>query len=278
VRGVARTGALASWRSLSLLALAPSACGGGAPLLHPARTLPSGDVRAAAGLSANFALGGFADATRDAVHDATTNPGAGGAPGTDATFARGALVEASVGAGVAPFAGARVGVGWHSDGGLSYTGRGVRADLRRSFDLSGTWSLSVGAGGSATLYGHQQGGDLPGVDLAGLHGWGADVPVLVGYQSTADLYLVWVGARAGWEHVDIGAPASATPIGGSPIALSATRFWGGPLLGFAVGFHHLHVALELDASYATVSGDYGGLHVEVGGLAVAPASALWWRF
>ncbi len=263
--------------ALTAASPALAACGGGLPLLHPARTLPAGEVRAAAGLSANFALGGFASATRDATAEAS-NPNAPGAPGSDPTYAKGALVAASVGAGVAPFAAARVGIGGQAEGGLAYTGRGVRADLRRSFYLTEKWSLSLGAGGSAVLYGHQEEGTLPNVDLGSLHGWGADVPVLVGYESAGDLYMLWVGARGGWEHVDISPAASATPIGSSPIALSATRFWGGPLLGVAVGFRHLHVAVELDTSYATVSGDYNGSHVQVGGISVAPASALWWRF
>lgn len=263
---------------LAALSLALAACGGGLPLLHPARTLPAGEVRAAAGLSANFSLGGFASATRDATADAASHANAPGAPGSDPTYAKGALVAASVGAGVAPFAAARVGVGAQAEGGLAYTGRGVRADVRRSFYLNEAWTLSLGAGGSAVLYGHQEEGTLPDVDLGSLHGWGADVPVLVGYESSGDTYMLWLGARGGWEHVDISPAASATPIGAAPIALSATRFWGGPLVGLAVGFRHVHVALELDTSCATVSGDYNGSHVQVGGLSIAPASALWWRF
>jgi hypothetical protein len=253
-------------------------CGGGSPLLHPARTLPAGDVRAAAGLSSTFALAGFADATRDAVREASSNTAVPGPPGTDPTYSKGAAVAASIGAGVAPFVGARVGIGWRSEGGLAYTGRGVRADVRRSFDLSETWTLSVGAGGSAVLYGHQDGGQLPNVDLDGLHGWGADLPILVGYQSSGDLYMLWMGIRGGWEHVDIGAPASSTAIGPIPFTLSADRFWGGPLIGIAVGFRHLHVAIELDSSFATLSADYNGSHVQVAGAALTPASALWWHF
>jgi hypothetical protein len=253
-------------------------CGGGSPLLHPARTLTAGDVRAAAGLSSTFSLGGFSDATRDAVREAGSNAAVPGPPGSDPTYSKGAAVAASLGAGVAPFVSARVGIGWQSDGGLAYTGRAIRADFRRSFDLSDTWALSVGAGGSAVLYGHQDGGALPNVDLDGLHGWGADIPVLIGYQSSGDLYMLWIGARGGWEHVDISAPASSNAIGPLPYPLSADRFWAGPLLGFAVGFRHLHVAVELDSAFASISADYNGSHVQVGGAALTPATALWWKF
>src|SRR5580693_527534 len=75
-------------------------CGGGMPLLQPARTLPSGDVRAIAGFGGNVALGGLSTAIRNA-----TNEGAGRstAPARgDTTYAEGALAAASVGPGLAP--------------------------------------------------------------------------------------------------------------------------------------------------------------------------------
>jgi hypothetical protein len=45
-----------------------------------------------------------------------------------------------------------------------------------------------------------------------------------------------------------------------------------------VGFRHVHVAMELDVAYATISGSYNQTSVTVGGLTVAPATALWWDF
>ncbi len=254
-------------------------CGGGMPLLHPAPTLPAGDVRAFAGFSGNVALGGFSSAMRNAASDAASRSTA---PATgDTTFAEGALVAASVGPGLAPIGGARVGIGAQAEGGLASTGRAVRADVRRSFALSRTWALSVGAGGSAALYGRDQAGSLPFVDLGRLHGWGADVPVLVGYESDGDLYMLWAGARGGWEHVNIEALTSepgSGQFGVPPVPLAATRFWGGGLLGAAVGFRHVHVAMEIDVSYASVTGDYNGTYARIAGLTLAPASALWWQF
>src|SRR5258708_1342609 len=120
-----------------VVALALSGCGGGLPLLHPAHTLSRGEVRAGAGFSANAATGGLSTAVRDATNEArrTASPGEA-PPGTDATYAKGAIVVASVAPGLAPIVGARVGVGAQSEGGLTYTGRSIRADLRRSFYLS----------------------------------------------------------------------------------------------------------------------------------------------
>jgi hypothetical protein len=235
-------------------------------------------VRAAAGFSGNVAVGSTASAMRNAESD----PNGGSAPaGADPTFAKGALVVAAIAPGLAPFGGARVGIGWQSEGGLTYTGRALRVDLRHSLDLSTHWSISIGLGGSAALYGHQEGSALPDVSLNQLHGWGADVPALLGYESEAGLYMVWFGVRGGGEHVEISdvtsVPKSQT-LGTPPVDLSATRFWGGPLLGLAVGFRHLHVAFEIDAAYATVAGDYNQTRVTVAGLSLAPATALWWRF
>jgi hypothetical protein len=264
------------------IAVFASGCGGGLPLLHPARTLPRGEVRASGGFSGTVAVGSLSSAVRAAESD----PNGGGVTG-DTTYAKGALVVASVAPGLSPVVGARVGVGWESEGGLAYTGRAIRADMRRSFDLSEHWSLSIGVGGSAALYGDQssglyQGGStLAGVSTNQLHGWGADVPLMVGYGSTGDIYMVWIGARAGGEHIDISDLTSepkAVTLGSPPIGLSATRYWGGGLVGLAVGFRHLHVALELDASYATITGQYGGTQVTVAGVSLAPATALWWRF
>jgi hypothetical protein len=257
------------------------ACGGGLPLLHPARTLETGEVRVAAGFSGNVATGDFAAALQSAQNEAAATAGAPGPPATDATYAKGALVAASVAPGLAPVAGARVGIGGRFEGGVTYTGRALRADLRRSFDLTDRLALSIGAGGTAALYGHQEGTSLPNVDLGQLHGWGADVPVLLGYASEGDLYLLWIGGRAGWEHIDISEVRSepkAVTFGEPPIPLSATRVWGGGLVGFAIGFRHLHVAMELDVSYANVTGDYGDTHAQLAGWTVSPATAAWWRF
>lgn len=256
-------------------------CAGGMPLLHPAQTLPAGEVRAVAGFSGNIAATGLAEAIRDASNEASANPNAAGMSGSDPTYARGALVAASVAPGLAPVGGARVGIGSQAEGGLVYSGRAVRADIRRSFEISPNWAVSVGAGGSSALYGRQSGAPLPNVDLSQLHGWGADLPILVGYESEGGLYMLWVGARGGWEHVDISqvrSEAKSVTLGIPPVSLSATRWWGGGLLGVATGFRHVHVSMEIDVSYQALSGDFAGTHAEVAGLNLTPGAALWWHF
>ena len=252
-------------------------CGGGAPLLHPARTLKSGDVRAAGGLSAHVVPGSLGDDVRRA-REIAARDGSGSTAPQD--YAKGALVAASVAPGLAPFVGARVGVGNAFEGGIAYTGRGLRIDMRRSFD-DGPYSLSLGIGGSAALYGRQQGSDLPNVDLGSLHGYGADVPVLFGWQSLSGLYTLWAGPRAGFEYIvieSVSTEPKTVTIGTPPIRLDATRFHAGGVLGIATGFNHVHVALEAGVAYQVVNGTYNATEVTVRGLTITPASAVWWTF
>lgn len=260
------------------LALASAGCGGGSPLLHPARTLPLGDVRAAGGVSANVAAGSLGDDLRIAKDLASRDATQPGSPGSSPEYAKGALVAASIAPGVAPFVGMRVGIGDQFEAGLAYTGRTARLDVRRSFD-DGPWSLSIGVGGTGVLAGREQETQLPNVDLKSMRGYGADVPLLVGWESDGGLYKVWGGARGGFEHAFIEAvtsePSSAAI---EPIHLSGWRYYGGGVVGVAAGFNHVHVALELSAAYQTVVGSYNDTDVTVRGFTLSPATALWWSF
>ncbi len=271
---------LATSVAIAAAASALAGCGGGAPLLHPARTLPTGDIRVASGVSANIAVGSLGEDLRTARDISAKDPQAPGPPGSNAQYARGALVAAAIAPGLAPYVGARVGVGNQYEGGLTYTGRSVRADMRRSFD-DGKVSLSIGLGVNATLYGRQQANELRNVDLAALRGYGGDIPILVGWESNGGIYKVWGGARGGYEH-DVVELLTSEPkgvtIGTAPLNLEADRFWGGAVVGVATGFNHVHVALELSAAYTVVRGSYNDNKVTVNGITLAPATALWWAF
>jgi hypothetical protein len=265
---------------LGLLVLNSLGCGGGVPLLHEARTLALGDVRVAGGLSANVPIGSTASAITAARNDAAINPNP--APGTDATLAKGALALAAVTPGIAPVIAARVGVGARVEGGLTYTGRAARIDLRRSFDYGQT-SLSVGVGITAVFYDSHvtsEQAQLASVDLSSLHGYGADVPLLLGWRSRGGVYMAWGGLRAGWEHDQISTLTSepVPMLPGEPPGLSATRLYGGAVAGVAAGFRHIHAALEIDVSYQSISGAFEANQVTVSGLSAAPAGALWWTF
>src|SRR5579862_2946008 len=95
-------------KALRLLRFAPfvplAACAGGGPLLHPAKTLGAGEVRALGGLSGEAVAGGFSGAIRAAQAEAS----ASNAQPTDVGFAKGALVAAAINPGIAPVVAARV--------------------------------------------------------------------------------------------------------------------------------------------------------------------------
>jgi hypothetical protein len=261
-------------------------CGGATPLLHPAQVLPAGDVRAMGGIAARAVVGNLGDSLRDATNEAANAKALGQDPcagSCSSTYAAGALVAAAMAPDLSPVAGARVGVGADFEGGIMYTGRGARLDLRRAFALGkrpSAWALSVGLGLDAAFSG-RQGTSLPDVDNANLFGFGGDLPVLFGYKSTAGLYYAWIGARFGYEHDTIQPRnTEAVPPGGQSTApqLVGDRFAVGGLLGLAIGFRHVHVALELEADYALVTGSFGGTSAKVEGLSLTPASAVWVDF
>lgn len=257
-------------------------CGGAMPLLHPAQVLPTGEVRGQAGIAARAVVGDLGDKLRDATNAAAAASAQGSSPVIDTTYAQGALSAAAMGPDISPVAGARVGVGSGFEGGLMYTGRGARADLRRAFNLGKTQAiaLSIGLGLDATFAGRQN-NSLSGVDDANLFGFGADLPVLLGYRSTAGLYYAWIGARVSYEHDTI-QPRNSEQVPpqdqGTAPQLSGDRWAVGGLVGLATGFRHVHVAIELEADYANVTGSFGGISAKVEGLSLTPATALWWDF
>lgn len=255
-------------------------CAGSAPLLHPAHTLPKGDISGTFGISTNFAVGEVSDAIAVARDQAVRSPEVPGPPGTNPTYAKGAISLAAIAPGMSPVVGARVGLGNNFEGGLVYTGRGARIDGRRSFDLGSDFAFSIGLGFSSAFYGRQPNTGLPNVDLEALRGIGADVPLLFGWKSQSELVMAWFGARGGIEYDTLEVLSSEPKTFGptSPLQLSATRVFGGGVVGFATGFKRVHVALEVSAYYQSVSGTYNANSVSLSGLTLSPASALIFSF
>lgn len=230
-------------------------------------------------MSAQFAVGEFSTVSANARAEASRAPVTEGIPQTDTAYAQGALVAASVAPGMAPFVAARVGLGFQFEGGLTYTGRAARVDARRSFALSEETDLSLGLGLSAPLLGRES-GSLPNVDLSKLRGYGADIPLLVGWESLAGLYKVWGGVRGEYEHVSLD-DVTSDPIPGAPsqtIPLRGDRIGAMGVVGLSVGFRFIHVALEFDAGYAYIHGTFNGTSASVSGLVLSPGAAIGWDF
>lgn len=277
--------------ALSLLgACSVVACGGGAPLLHPAHTLPDGDVSFAAGSSGRFALGGLRDAER-ALDDAAAVPGGATSDAARDGFIKGALVRASVAPGVAPFVAARVGLGHHNEAGISYTGRGFRIDGRHALEWQ-TLALSFGLGAHAVLSrpGNQPDERVSSGADSGLRtftvtssgGYGVELPVVFGYRSDADVVKAWIGARAGLERASFDVSVVEAPDLALGTNTHATRYWGGGLVGFSVGLAPIEVRVEMNAAYESARGEIrlnaGDLSGSVAGWSLTPAMAISAKF
>jgi hypothetical protein len=265
---------------LALAAVLPG-CGGGAALLHPARVLGPGNVAAGAGVGGQFVV----------------DQSAPTAPSPEQQFLERAASSFAFSPGLSPWVGASVGIAGQNEAGLTYTGRSLRLEGRHSFG-SDAVTTSIGAGASAVL--SHPGSAGPTAPMAGRFegtvddataaGFGFDAPALIGWRSTASIVEVWAGVRAGMERV-----SGDVALGGaSPHAsadLTATRWYGGGLLGFAVGFRPVWVAFEVDVAYqhlsarASFPGGGGAATAAPGqdtgtvtGVTAAPAGALIVKF
>lgn len=239
---------------LSLAGLAgasSSGCAGATPLLHPAHTLPPGNVAAGVGVVGNVAALDLEPAANDKSVEI--------------------LEDFSVAPGVGPWVAARVGLPAESELGLTYAGRTIRLDARHAFRVGDEIYLSLGAGASGLI--PRERGD----DLGSVHGGGGDLPLILGWRSDAELYSVWGGPRAGFSILrgDIaGSELSETADPDSLIPFSGKDVWVGGLLGAKVGFRTFHVAIEVDVAYHLADGTFGELEGAIGQLTITPSGAL----
>jgi hypothetical protein len=173
--------------------------------------------------------------------------------------------------GLAPWVAGRIGIKGSNEAGLTYAGRAIRLDGRHAFPLGEKTALSVGLGGSGIIA-SQPGGEP---DNRSVYGGGLDIPVLIGYTSTADLYSFWAGPRGGFEILSGGLLNAPNP--GAPVVeeeVGARHVYVGFVAGLRVGFRHVHVALELDGAYHFADGEIGALSMTIDQFTLTPSGAL----
>jgi hypothetical protein len=232
-------------------------CGGGAPLLHPAKPLSDGQISLGAGFAGHI-VAEPSDSTAEAENVdrvAQSVDDLGFAPR------------------LSPWVTGRIGLGGDNEAGLIYTGRAIRLDGRHVWG-DGPFRLSLGAGASAVL-------PRPVEGIGSAHGGGADVPLLLGWSSASDLYSFWVGPRAGFELLtgEVAAaaldPAALDTAPALPVDLQS--FFVGGVVGLRVGFRSVHVGAELGVAWRRTTGAFEGrseLDQTVDHVALAPGSAL----
>jgi hypothetical protein len=278
-----------------LLPLA-AGCGGGTPLLHPAHALSVQEVTMGAGVSNNFVLGDGKDKI-EAARNATAQQGAISQPKDEQDYVEGAVAHVLTAPGLAPWVGARAGIGFDSDAGVAFTGRSLRLDGRHAFQ-DDELALSVGLGASGLLLRNENEAasgskSIPGLDASGVTGWGLDVPFLVGWRSTASLIQIYGGLRGSYERAfgTVNLSIYASPDDIREADLDASHWTAGALAGLSVGVSPVFVIVELGAGYTWVKGSLdipnspgpaptGTTHhtADLSAFTLAPAGALLTRF
>jgi hypothetical protein len=243
------------------LSLMSSGCGGGAALMHPAHTLPAGEVTFGAGASQTFVLGNANREVDQAIETINEDPGTPTTPGTTRTLEErnadvleGAIAYSLMTPGLAPWVGGRAGLGYDIEAGLTYTGRAVRLDARHAFESDRT-ALSLGLGVNSRLLHPEQSpgtiGEVPLVNDGGLAGVGFDVPIIAGWRSSANLVQVYGGVRGGYEALFgtyLVTSVSQDSTDGEAEVRARRGFVGG-LFGLIVGVAPIWVGFELDGTY-----------------------------
>lgn len=280
-----------SWAAALFLA----GCGGGAALLHPAQTLPVDSVSLGGGVTGQFgssAVNTAIDEGRSAARQALS------VPETARTYAKGVLTEALVAQGASPWVSARVGLAENTEAGLTYTGRALRLDGRYALTFAEAWTLSLGLGATGLLLTPPRASprfdpstDTPGNSEAEFEpsakGWGADLPVLLGYRLLEGFGDVWFGPRLGFEHLTGNLRLARSDPASLRIDAAGTRLWAGLVAGFSLGIPPLWLRFELSSTYQRLSGkleaseadsglDFGTL--EASGWTFAPSGAIVGKF
>lgn len=270
------------------------ACGGAAPLLHPARTLPIGTVSAGAGVSGQFAsndIDGAIGRGRSAATQSLSDQEVA------QTYATGVLARALVGPGASPWVSARVGLPENLEAGLTYVGRSLRLDGRHVLPVSDSWALSLGLGATALLSSPDStslGAPSPGEQPLGeaefgldARGWGADVPVLFGYESFGGFFELWTGLRVGYESLSGELQTNVHDPTSPVMNASGERIWVSGLAGFSLGVPPVWFRFELSTTAHRLSGEVSSIGVgpdpssttaELTGWSFAPSGSLVGKF
>ncbi len=256
-------------------------CAATAPLLVEPRLVREGDVRVQVGAAAAAPVAGDLTAMREgrAVLDAAETP----PPDTEET--RRTLLPAAAIAfgarpGVAPVVRSTLSLSKDFEATLHYGGRDAAVGGRymlwekRSVDAGAT-TLSIGGTANVLLRGRPEDGYLHGVLSNNVFGGGASIPIILGWQSDADLLIAYLGAIVGYEHVT-GEIAYTGTTGTSARSLDVTinRVHATGTVGVGVGFRRVRVVAELGARRDWIHASIDDQSRQLAVISLTPAFAL----
>lgn len=186
-----------------------------------------------------------------------------GVPGEDESLSAGAPT------GAAPYGAVRHGVTREVDLGAEILGSTARLSVRGRRSLPSGLRLL----GAIEPYGGYLGtGAREGAEATRAFRGGVSLPLVLGLDITS-LYEVWLGLRAGLEHV-----RGRVGPRGERDDLELTGLRTGFLLGLALGFRRLHLLVELAVDHELWWGRRAGRSFERNGIVLNPGVALRLRF
>jgi hypothetical protein len=254
-----------TWRRRAALAAfgLTAGCATASPILAPARVLRPEKVELDLGSALVAPVG-------TATLEDARRPGA-----TNEQIVRSAVAYAMAPPGVVPYFNARAGIGHRAEGSVGLIGRTVRIGARREFIHDGDFTLSAGLAGRFAFIAGALDGLMPDFAVQRSSVYGGEASVVAGI-TRRDVYDVWFGLRAGYQHSD--ATVQALAIQPLSFELEAHRVEAAAALGLRVGFGRLSAAIELDLRMAwSVGGRSGADSVDALTWALVPAGAISWR-
>jgi hypothetical protein len=179
----------------------------------------------------------------------------------------GAAIAYAVRPGFAPLARATVGLQTNLEASIRYGGRDLGVGLRYVLledrtETAGAVTLSLGADARTILRHRPEDGLLGRAITDDVKGFGGTVPLILGWQSDANLVTAWLGALVGYDTVSarFALPELEVDPGNAPFrSLNAHRTFAAATIGLGLGFRGVRAGVELgvERDWLGFSSDFG---------------------
>lgn len=232
-------------------------CAATSPLLVEPRAIAPGEIRVQGGGAVLAPIAGdtkkIAETRQMLEHPP---PSSGASPGNEDVLRAalpGAAIAYAVRPGFAPVARATVGLQTNLEASIRYGGRDLGVGLRyvlieERTETAGAVTLSLGADARTILRHRPEDGLLGRAITDDVKGFGGTVPVILGWQSDANLVTAWLGALVGYDAVTarFALPDLEVDMANAPFrSLTAHRTFAAATLGVGLGFRGVRAGVEL---------------------------------
>jgi hypothetical protein len=246
-------------------------CAATSPLLVEPRAVAPGEIRVQGGGAVLTPVAGdtskLAD-TRRMLEQPPTSTGT--SPNHEDVFRAalpGAAIAYAVRPGFAPVARATVGLQTNLEASIRYGGRDLGVGLRyviieERTETAGAITLSIGGNAQTILRHRPEDGLLGRARTDDVKGFGGTVPLILGWQSDANLVTAWLGALVGYDAVTarFALPDLEVDPDNAPFrSLTAHRTFAAATIGVGLGFRGFRAGVELgvERDWLGFSTDFG---------------------